>query len=211
MTLAARVFENSETAPFFGRVAQVCAYADRPPRNSARPWDCEPRPLGPGDIELAVTHCGVCHTDAHLVDGDFWLATLVGIVTAVGYEVKALAIGQRVGVGAGSGPARLANNESLAEMRTDHRFAAPIPDALPSAMAATLLCGGLAVYAPLSRLVRPASRVGVIGSGGLGHIALQFARAMDAEVFAFSSSPENGQEAGRVGGGHLLVVCVLKK
>jgi uncharacterized zinc-type alcohol dehydrogenase-like protein len=80
-------------------------------------------------------------------------------------------------------------------LRVDHRFAIPIPVELDSAAAAPLLCAGITVYAPLSRMVRPAMRVGVIGIGGLGHLALQFARAMGAEVIAFSTSTEKRNEA----------------
>jgi uncharacterized zinc-type alcohol dehydrogenase-like protein len=90
-------------------------------------------------------------------------------------------------------------------VRADSRFAITLPDALDSAMAAPLLCAGITVYAPLSRLVHPACRVGVIGIGGLGHLALQFARAMGAEVFAFSTSADKQHEAQRFGAHHFVV------
>ena len=60
------------------------------------------------------------------------------------------------------------------------------------------------MYAPLSRWVRPAMRVGVVGIGGLGHLALQFARAMGCEVTAISTSPEKEAEA-RSFGAHRFI------
>ena len=85
-------------------------------------------------------------------------------------------------------------------MRANARFVVPIPDALPSEQAAPLLCGGVTVYSPLRKHgVNPSSRVGVVGIGGLGHLAIQFAKAFGAEVTAFSSSAEKEDEARELG------------
>ena len=74
-------------------------------------------------------------------------------------------------------------------VRANHRFVIPIPDAIESENAAPLLCGGITVYNPIrNRGVNPFSRVGVIGVGGLGHLAIQFARVFGADVTAFSTS-----------------------
>jgi uncharacterized zinc-type alcohol dehydrogenase-like protein len=89
-------------------------------------------------------------------------------------------------------------------IRVDARFAFPIPDALSSKAAAPLLCGGVTVYAPLARLARPSMRVGIVGIGGLGHLALQFARAMGCEVTALSSSPAKEKDALRLGAHHFV-------
>ena len=168
----------------------VRAYASLGPGQPLEPWAYEPGQLGADDIDLSVTHCGVCHTDAHLIDNDFGLSTyplvpgheVIGTVTAVGRAVEGFSIGQRIGVGwqrgacnrcewcqqglqnlcAGSRPTPLAGHGGFAHrLRVDHRFAIPIPEGLGSASAAPLLCGGITVYAPLSRLIRPACRVGV--------------------------------------------------
>src|SRR5262249_37356084 len=140
--------------------------------------------------------------------------------------VGVLAVGQRVGVGwqrgacnqcewcqqglqnlcAGARPTAVAGYGGFAQiLRVDHRFATPIPESLDSALAAPLLCAGISVYAPLTRFAGPARRVGVIGIGGLGHLALQFARAMGAEVFAFSTNPDKQEEAYRFGAHHFVV------
>jgi uncharacterized zinc-type alcohol dehydrogenase-like protein len=81
-------------------------------------------------------------------------------------------------------------------VRTDGRYAFPIPDGLESSAAAPLLCGGATVFSPMRRYgVNATSSVGVIGIGGLGHIAILMLRAFGAEVTAFSSSPGKRAEA----------------
>jgi uncharacterized zinc-type alcohol dehydrogenase-like protein len=90
-------------------------------------------------------------------------------------------------------------------VRANSRFVIPIPDALGSEHAAPLLCGGITVYNPLrSHGVNPSSRVGVIGIGGLGHMAIQFARVFGAEVTAFSTSAGKEEEARALGAHHFV-------
>ena len=57
----------------------------------------------------------------------------------------------------------------------NENFTFPIPDGIPSEVAGPLLCAGVTTYAPLARNVKAGDRVGVIGIGGLGHMALQYA------------------------------------
>ena len=95
----------------------------------------------------------------------------------------------------------------MAALRTQcayrHAFVIPIPETLDSENAAPLLCAGITVYTPLRTYgVSPASRVGVVGIGGLGHLALQFARVFGAEVTAFSTSPAKEEEAMAMGAQH---------
>jgi uncharacterized zinc-type alcohol dehydrogenase-like protein len=87
----------------------------------------------------------------------------------------------------------------------DSRFAFLIPEALPSDTAAPLFCGGITVYSPLRFYgVQPYMRLGVIGIGGLGHLAIQFARAFGCEVTAFSSTPGKEEEARSLGAHHFV-------
>jgi uncharacterized zinc-type alcohol dehydrogenase-like protein len=92
-------------------------------------------------------------------------------------------------------------------IRVDGRFTFSIPDALSSEVAAPLLCGGITVYSPLEQHARPQSRVGVIGIGGLGHLAIRFARALGCEVTAFSSTASKEEEA-RAHGAHHFVSSI---
>ncbi len=187
-----------------------------------------PSELGPFDVEIAVEFCGICHSDIHLIDNDWRVSTyplvpgheIVGTVERKGALVSHLKVGDRVGVGwqcsscmccewcqRGEEPACdkhgatcVGRPGGYAEyVVADSRFAFPIPAQLPSDAVAPLLCGGITVYTPLARFARPAQRVGVIGIGGLGHLALQFARAMGCEVTAFSTSPSKEAEAKRLG------------
>jgi uncharacterized zinc-type alcohol dehydrogenase-like protein len=90
-------------------------------------------------------------------------------------------------------------------MIADARFAFAIPDGLDSAIVAPLLCGGVTVYAPMRRFgITGASRVGVIGIGGLGHMAIAILKALGAEITAFSSTPAKRDQAIRMGAHHYI-------
>jgi len=209
------------------------AWAAHREKDALKPFVYEPEPLGPHDVEVRISHCGICHSDVHLVDGDWGASSypmvpgheIVGTVAASGPAVKSLALGQRVGVGwqrgaclecewCVSGQENLCAHEAATcvghhggfaeRIRVDGRFAFPIPEALSSENAAPLLCGGVTVYAPLARWARPPMRVGVVGIGGLGHLALQFARAMGCEVTAISTSPDKQSDARAFGAERFL-------
>jgi uncharacterized zinc-type alcohol dehydrogenase-like protein len=90
-------------------------------------------------------------------------------------------------------------------VRCHWAWASPIPAALETAKIGPLFCGGITVFNPIVQFdVRPTSRVGVIGIGGLGHLALQFLNKWGCEVYAFSSSESKRDEAHRLGAHHLI-------
>jgi uncharacterized zinc-type alcohol dehydrogenase-like protein len=189
------------------------------------PLKYDPGDLRPQDVEVSIAACGVCHSDLNLIDNDWGMSQypfipgheIVGTVTALGDAVRHLAVGDRVGVGwqadscgscewcrkgeenlcAQAQPTCVGRHGGYAEaVRVNARFAVKLPEALDSQTAAPLLCAGITVYQPLrSAGVNPSSRVGVIGIGGLGHLALQFARAFGADVTAFSTSMDKESEA----------------
>ena len=105
-----------------------------------------------------------------------------------------------------AGHLRPGNPGRFAErIRTDARFVFAIPAGLDDAATAPLLCGGATVYAPLRRYGVDATRsVGVIGIGGLGHIAILFLRALGCEITAFSSSPDKREETLAMGAHHFI-------
>ena len=198
------------------------------------PYRYDPGEVGLNEVEIGISHCGICHSDVHLISNDWGISQypfipgheVIGAVTAVGAEVRSLAVGQRVGLGWQSNscgqcewcmrgmenlcPTAEAtcvhrNGGYASQVRANARFVMPIPDALPSEQAAPLLCGGITVYNPLrTHGVNPSSRVGVIGIGGLGHMAIQFARVFGAEVTAFSTSPTKEEEARELGANHFV-------
>ena len=193
------------------------------------PYKYEPGDLKQNEVEIAISHCGVCHSDIHLIDNDWGMSQypfipgheIIGKVTATGGAVLGFNVGDRVGVGwqanscghcewclqgaenlcADSQGTCVQRHGGYAErIRVSARFVVAIPDALDSERAAPLLCGGVTVYNPIrSNGINPASRVGVVGIGGLGHLALQFAHAFGAEVTAFSASPAKEAEARSLG------------
>jgi uncharacterized zinc-type alcohol dehydrogenase-like protein len=159
------------------------------------PFKYDAGELKPQEVAIRISHCGVCHSDVHLIDNDWGMSKypfipgheIVGTVTAIGADVKNLATGDRVGVGVNS------------------RFAIPVPAVLESENVAPLLCGGITVYSPLrNHGVRPSSRVGVVGIGGLGHLGIQFAKAFGAEVTALSTSRDKEEEARGFGAHHFV-------
>jgi uncharacterized zinc-type alcohol dehydrogenase-like protein len=79
-------------------------------------------------------------------------------------------------------------------------WATPIPEGIDLAKAGPLLCGGITVFNPLVQFdVRPTDRVGVVGIGGLGHMALQFLNQWGCHVTAFTTSDSKADEAKKMG------------
>lgn len=190
-------------------------------------------PLGAREVEIAVEHCGICHSDLsvlhnHWGNGQYPCVPgheVVGRVAALGAQVEDLAQGQRVGLGwtagscshcrccvagdqqlcASAQPTIVGHHGGFAErVRADRTWVFPLPDTLDPAAAAPLLCGGITVFTPLLRYASPAMRVGVVGIGGLGHMALKFAAAFGCEVTAFTSTPAKAGEARAFGASRVV-------
>ncbi|MFM6063840.1 MAG: alcohol dehydrogenase catalytic domain-containing protein, partial [Microcystis panniformis] len=198
----------------------IRAYAAREKGGKLEPFDYDPGILADEDVEIAVEYCGICHSDLSMLDNDWGLTTypfvpgheVVGTIAALGAKVKELKLGQRVGLGwfsrscstcetCMSGDQNLCataegtivgRHGGFAErVRADHSWLVPLPDQLDAAKAGPLFCGGITVFNPIVQFdIKPTNRVGVIGIGGLGHIALKFLKAWGCEVTAFSSSPD---------------------
>jgi alcohol dehydrogenase (NADP+) len=90
-------------------------------------------------------------------------------------------------------------------IRAHQQFVFPIPDAVTSEDAASMLCAGLTVYAPIARNgCGPDKEVAVIGMGGLGHYAVLWAAAMGANVTVISHSPKKKEDAIKMGAKHFI-------
>jgi uncharacterized zinc-type alcohol dehydrogenase-like protein len=153
---------------------------------------------------------------------------IVGYVSAVGRAASGLKEGDRVGVGWQGRSCMqcewcLKGEEQFcldivdsatwvpyggfsSSVVVDSRFAYPLPDAMPSESAAILMCAGITVFSPLRKYAtQPLQRIGLIGVGELGHLAIQFARALGYEVTAISSSPEKKEEALAFGANNFIL------
>ncbi len=180
---------------------------------------------GAGQVRIRVEACGICHTDAATVTGIYPGLSLprvpghevVGRIEALGSGVSRWNIGQRVGVGLIAGedgvcePCRRQDivncqNPVLSGVTVDGGYAevmiaeargiAAIPDELSSAEAAPLLCAGITTYNALRNAgLHGGDLVAVQGIGGLGHLAIQFARHMGFRTVALGRGREKQQLA----------------
>ena len=88
----------------------------------------------------------------------------------------------------------------------EERFVVKIPEELDLEAVAPLLCAGITTYSPLKHWkVGAGQKVGVIGLGGLGHMGVKFAKALDAHVVVITTSPDKGKDALRLGADEILV------
>ena len=91
-------------------------------------------------------------------------------------------------------------------VRAHDYFTFKIPDGLDTDVVAPLLCAGITTYSPLVRAnIGPGKRVGIVGIGGLGHVALQFAAALGAETYAFTHSPSKADDCKKLGAKEVIV------
>ncbi|KAE8166975.1 chaperonin 10-like protein [Aspergillus tamarii] len=175
-------------------------------------------------VYVRVTHSGVCFTDVHYRHADMALGHEgAGVVEETGPEVQDLKKGDRVGWGyehdcCGRCSRCLTGWETFCPERKMYAdadldqgsfashavwresFLFKIPDGIKNEDAAPLMCGGSTVFNALHVAgVRPTARVGIIGVGGLGHLAIQFAAKMGCQVVVFSGSDNKRDEAKKLG------------
>ncbi len=180
--------------------------------------------LGAEEVEVAVEHCGICHSDLSMLNNEWNFTSYpavfgheaIGKIIAIGSSVKGLKVGQRVGVGwnasscmhcrqcmSGSHhlcpealPTIAGHRGGFAStVRSHWAWAIPLPENLQYPEAGPLLCGGITVFNPIAMFGKPTGHIGVVGIGGLGHMAVKFAKAYGSEVTAFTSSESKFAEA----------------
>jgi alcohol dehydrogenase, propanol-preferring len=186
-----------------------------------------------GYVRIRVEACGVCHSDVITVDGLFpieWPRVpgheAVGRIDVIGEGVEGWNVGQRVGVGFLGGSCgyceycrdgNLVNciNQAFTGVQHDGGYAEvmsakasglmAVPDELSSVDAAPLLCAGITTFSALRNSpARAGDLVAVFGVGGLGHLAVQYARHMGFEVVAIDRGADRAELSKKLGAHHYI-------
>jgi len=192
--------------------------------------------LQPNEAIIKVIASGVCHSDLNMIDDDRKISSypmvpgheVVGEVVEVGSEVHHLKPGDRVGTGwvgeschhchqcqtgheslcDSAKPTLVRGHGGFADyMLQDARFLFKWPEGLDPIKGSPLLCAGNTVYPSLRYAgMTSGQRIGIIGVGGLGHLAVQFASKLGNRVTVFTTSQDKADFAGELGAEEAVVV-----
>ncbi|NRA19780.1 MAG: NAD(P)-dependent alcohol dehydrogenase [Oceanospirillaceae bacterium] len=212
----------------------IKAYAAMSAGAPLEAFEYDPGPLANNDVEIAVESCGLCHSDLSMLDNDWGFTAypfvpgheVVGKIVAIGADVTSITLGERVGLGWHSAYCNTCNScqsgdQNLCssaqptiagrhggfadKVRAQATAVVALPEGVNPDSAGPLFCGGITVFNPLVQFdIKPTAKVGVIGIGGLGHMALQFLNAWGCEVTAFTSSESKKAESLEMGAHHVL-------
>jgi len=221
------------------------AYAAHTQDAPLAPFSFARRDPTPGDVQIEILFCGVCHSDLHTARNEWGGRThypcvpgheIVGRVVKVGKNVKRFREGDRVAVGCMVDSCRKCAScqEDLQQfcengmtltynspdqhtggityggysksIVVDQDFVLRLSDKLDLAASAPLLCAGITTYSPMRlQKIKRGHRIGVVGLGGLGHMAVKFGRAFGAHVALFTTSPQKAKDALRLGADEVIL------
>ena len=212
----------------------INAYAANSANEPLKPFEYSLSEIGPEQVDIKVKYCGVCHSDLSMLGNEWEITSypfvpgheVVGTIVDKGEHVKGLEIGDEVGLGWFSESCMhcnqcLSGNHNLCAqpeqtivdrygafadyVRCHWVWASPLPKGLELAKLGPMFCGGITVFNPIIQAnVQPTDQVGVIGVGGLGHLAIQFLNKWGCEVTAFTSSPDKAEEAKKLGAHNIV-------
>ena len=212
----------------------IKAFAAKEPKGKFEPFEFEAGELGKEEVEIKVAYSGLCHSDLSMLNNEWRMTEYpfvggheaVGEVVAVGESAKELKVGDKVGLGwnaetCGHCQQCLSgfqiNCPNLVgtivgryggfadKVRCHWDWAVKLPAQLDLSKAGPLFCGGITVFNPFVQLdIKPTDKVGVIGIGGLGHLALQFADKWGCEVTAFTSDLSKTDELKNLGADYVV-------
>ena len=212
----------------------IKAYAASEPRGKFEPFEFEAGELGKEEVEIKVAYGGLCHSDLSMLNNEWRMTKYpfvagheaVGEIVAMGESVKGLKIGDKVGLGWNAETCGHCQNclsgfqincpnligtivgrygGFADKVRCHWNWAIKMPEELDLSKAGPLFCGGITVFNPFVQLdIKPTDKVGVIGIGGLGHLALQFADKWGCEVTAFTSDLSKTDELKSLGADYVV-------
>lgn len=217
-------------------------YAAYDATSDLKPFDFNRRDLKEDDVQIEISHCGICHSDIHSVRNEWGGANyplvpgheIVGKVVKVGPKVKKFKEGDIVGVGCMVDSCGVCDTCKLDleqfcqkgcvmtynsvqddgvtqggysnQIVVKEKFVLKVPSNLKIAEVAPLLCAGITTYSPLRHWkVGKGQKVGVVGLGGLGHMAVKFAHAFGAYVIVFTTSPKKKEDAIKMGADEVVI------
>lgn len=213
---------------------KINAYAAQEAGAKLQAFEYELPTIGKEDVDIKVHYCGVCHSDMSMINNEWGLSAyplvpgheIVGEIIAIGTEVKGLHVGEKVGMGWYSESCMHCNqcmdgkqhlcgkaegtivgrHGGFADAVRGHwSWVTKLPEGIDMAKAGPLFCGGITVFNPIVLSgVQPTDKVGVIGIGGLGHMALKFLKAWGCEVTAFTSSKDKEAQLKAMGAHHVV-------
>lgn len=199
----------------FEQPTTITAFAAHRPGQNLQTYQYQVDQLAAYQVLIDITHCGVCRSDLHFLSNDWGDShypvipghEIVGRVIALGKEVDNLKQGQVVGVSWQVGSCQqchwcsIEREEFCHELKglgmnqpggfadkivVDARFVVPLPASIPSEQAAVFMCAGLTSYNAIRvSNCHQGDHIAVIGIGGLGHLAVQIAKAKGCRVTAF--------------------------
>lgn len=208
---------------------KVSALAANGPNQKLESFSYDLGELGAEEVDVKVINCGICHSDLSMMNNDWGMTTypivpgheIIGEIVAAGNAVKNVKVGDKVGIGWYSascmschecmdGSHHLCSGVEFTiggrhggfadHVRSHWSWAIPLPEGIDLSKAGPLLCGGITVFNPILLAgVKATDKVGVIGIGGLGHMALKFLNKWGCEVVAFSSNPSKKESILKMG------------
>jgi len=215
-------------------MTQINAYAALEPKGKLEKFSYHLPEIGNEQVDIKVAYCGLCHSDLSMINNEWGMSQyplvpgheIVGEVVNIGSDVKGVAIGDKVGMGWFSescmhchecmdgshnlcGTAEqtiVGRHGGFADYVRGHwSWTIPLPKGIDMSKAGPLLCGGITVFNPIVLSgVKPTDKVGVIGIGGLGHMAIKFLKYWGCEVIAFSSNPDKSEEILEMGASRVV-------
>ncbi|WP_299336235.1 NAD(P)-dependent alcohol dehydrogenase [uncultured Psychroserpens sp.] len=213
---------------------KVNAYAAHEAGAQLEAFEYDLPEIGQEHVDIKVHYCGLCHSDMSMINNEWGMTAfpivpgheIVGEIVAVGDQVKGLEIGDHVGMGWNSASCMHCNqcmdgkqhlcgevegtivgrHGGFADYVRGHwSWVTKLPEGIDMSKAGPLFCGGITVFNPIVLSgVQPTDKVGVIGIGGLGHMALKFLKAWGCEVTAFTSN-KSKTDALKAMGAHNVV------